>query len=113
MKGGMRRRVMSSPLSIPQAVPKAKPRSRAATPGTPNSLEALAMMMETKTAMAPTERSTPAVRMMSVWPMASVPTTATWPMTSETLPALRNRSGAFRLKATSMMTSTMSGPRAG
>ena len=51
------------------------------------------MTIEAKTAMAPTERSTPAVRMMIVWPMASVPTTVTCWMIRDRLDAFRNRSG--------------------
>ena len=71
------------------------------------------MMIDAKTAMAPTDRSTPAVRMMIVWPMASVPTTVTWEMISDRLAACRNRSGATRLNAVTITTRTMNGPSAG
>ena len=73
MNGGIRKRVMSQPLRRPHPVPNTKPRRRATGPGNPSVALTLAMMIDAKTAMAPTDRSTPAVRMMIVCPMASVP----------------------------------------
>ncbi len=70
------------------------------------------MITETKTVMAPTERSMPAVRMMMVCPIASVPTTVTCWMIRLMLNGCRNRSD-MKLNATSMTTRKMSGPRAG
>ena len=112
MNGGSRRRVMSKPLSRPALVPKAKPISRAATPGTPKSAESLPMMTEVNTAMAPTERSMPAVRMMSVCPMARVPTNMTCWTTRLALNGVRNRS-LPKLNTTSMAARKKSGARAG
>ena len=99
MNGGILSRVMSRPLRRPQAVPKANPRTRASRPGTPERDVDVGHDDRAKTAMAPTERSTPAVRMMIVWPMASVPTTVTWDTMSDRLRGRMNRSGAMRLNA--------------
>ena len=54
-----------------------KPSSSASRPGTPASADSLAITIEDRTMIAPTERSMPAVRMISVWAMPSVPTTIT------------------------------------
>jgi len=108
MNGGNRRRVMSRPLRSPAAVPKMKPRPSAATPGTPKSAESLPMTIETKTAMAPTERSIPAVRMMMVCPMASVPTNMTCWTIRLALNGVRKRS-LPKEKTTSMTLRKTSG----
>ena len=77
MNGGSFRRVISAPLSRPQAVPTPKPSSSASGPGRPGSVPSLAITIDDRTMIAPTERSMPAVRMTSVWAMPSVPTTIT------------------------------------
>ena len=61
---------------------------------------------------APTERSMPAVRMMSVWAMASVPTTATCCVMSERFAGFRKRS-LSRPNTITETTSTMAGLIAG
>ena len=67
----------SAPLSRPQAVPTPKPMSSASSPGTPWSADSLAITIDDRTMMAPTERSMPAVRITSVCAIPSVPTTIT------------------------------------
>ena len=67
------------------------------------------MTIDESTMIAPTDRSMPAVRMISVWAMPSVPTTITCWTISDRLPGCRNRS-AVRLKTTTASTSTNSGP---
>ena len=62
--------------------------------------------------MAPTERSMPAVRMMIVWPMPSVPTIMTCWMITDRLSGLRKR-GDASVKKTAMTSSTVAGPRVG
>ena len=77
MNGGSRSRVTSRPLSPPASVPTSSPRTRASGPGTPKLAALPAITIEVKTMIAPTDRSMPAVRMISVWPTARPPTTAT------------------------------------
>ena len=97
MNGGSRSRVTSAPLSRPQAVPTPKPSSSASRPGSPWSAASLAITIEDRTMIAPTERSMPAVRMTSVWAMPSVPTTITCWTISDRFAGARKRS-AVRLK---------------
>ena len=52
----------------------------------------LVMTIDPNAMTAPHERSMPAVRMISVWPMASVPTTITCCKTSEKFVAGEERS---------------------
>ena len=68
--------------------------------------------MELSTITAPTERSMPAVRMMSVWAMASVPTTATCCVMSERFAGARKRV-VEQPKTMTARTSTMAGLIAG
>ena len=77
MNGGRLSRVTKVPLRNPAKTPQAIPISRASTPGTPLLAARLAMTNEDKMAIAPTDRSMPAVRMTSVWPIAKAAITAT------------------------------------
>ena len=61
---------------------------------------------------APTERSMPAVRMMRVWAIARVPTTATCCVISDRFSTRRNRS-LRSPKTTTAISRTMAGLRAG
>jgi hypothetical protein len=110
MNGGSLKRVTSRPLTSPQAVPTPNPMSRARKPGTPWSADSFAMTIDESTMIAPTERSMPAVRMISVWAMPSVPTTITCWTISDRLPGSRKRS-AVTLKMMTARISTNSGPR--
>ena len=64
----------------------------ASTGGTPESTASLVITIEPSAITVPHDRSMPAVRMISVWPMASVPTTITCWMISEKFVGSRNRS---------------------
>ena len=66
MNGGSLIRVTRKPLIAPIAVPQAKPRISARTPGMPALVQKFAIRIDEKTAMAPADRSMPAVRMTSV-----------------------------------------------
>ena len=94
----------------PQAVPTPKPSSSASRPGTPESADSLAITIDDSTMIAPTERSMPAVRMISVWAMPSVPTTITCWTISDRLPGSRKRSAAI-VKTMIATSSTNSGPK--
>ena len=54
-------------------MPTPKPISSASRPGTPWSADSFAITIDESTMIAPTERSMPAVRMISVCAMPSVP----------------------------------------
>jgi hypothetical protein len=70
------------------------------------------MTIELSTMTAPTERSMPAVRMMSVWAIARVPTTATCCVIRERFAGFQKRS--FRSpKTITEITSTIAGLIAG
>ena len=66
------------------------------------------MTIDEKTMIAPHDRSMPAVRMISVWPTASVPTTATCWVMSERLLGVANLL-LSSLKTITLMTRTMAG----
>ena len=82
MNGGSLIRVISRPLNAPARPPTTMPMIKDAHPGTPWSNAVLAITIDENTMIAPQERSIPAVRMISVWPIARVPTTAVcWAIT--------------------------------
>ncbi len=83
MKGGSFSRVTSRPLTAPAAVPTTIPIRIATGPGIPLSALSLALSSIARMEIAPTDRSMPAVRMISVWPIARAPTTATCCMISD------------------------------
>ena len=112
MNGGSRSRVMSTPFSRPQASPMTRPMPRTSSPGIASSAEICPSTTVASSMMAPTDRSMPAVRMMIVWPMASVPTTMTCCAMRERLLGSRNR-GDISEKAAIIMTSTNAGPMIG
>ena len=66
MNGGNFNRVIRAPLSHPHRVPTAKPMISARTAGTPLLAAMLAITSIARIVIAPTERSIPAVRMISV-----------------------------------------------
>ncbi len=63
MNGGSLSRVTSAPLIAPASSPAATPISRARKPGTPLFAARFAMISEERMAMAPTDKSMPAVKM--------------------------------------------------
>ena len=84
MNGGSAIRVTSRPLTKPERARRpAMPSRIASSGGTPLSTAILVITMQPNAITVPHDRSMPAVRMISVWPMASVPTTITCWMISE------------------------------
>ncbi len=67
MKGGSRNRVTMTPLTTPHAAPAARPDRRASAGGQPESTPSRPITTDDSTMIAPTDRSIPAVRMISVW----------------------------------------------
>ena len=108
MNGGSRTLVTSSPLAAPASAPTPRPSRIASGPGTPESKAVLAITIDENTMMAPQDRSMPAVRMISVWPTASAPTTATCWVMSDRLLGVANLLFSM-LKTMTLMTSTIAG----
>ena len=109
MKGGRRILVTSPPLRAPKAAHTASP-SRIARNGLrPETTASLAITTAPRAMTAPSERSMPAVRMTSVWPMARVPTTMTCWTISDRLVPVRNR-GDSKVKKAAAMNSAIRGP---
>ena len=77
MNGGRLSRVTSVPLIAPASSPAATPISRARKPGTPLFAARFAMISEERMAMAPTDKSMPAVKMTKVCPIARAAITDT------------------------------------
>ena len=76
MNGGSPILVTSAPWNAPSTMPHTAPINSASSEGTPWSAASLAITRWVSSIAVPTARSTPAVRTMSVWPMASVASTA-------------------------------------
>ena len=70
-------RVTSRPLTRPKPAVTAMPSRMASGAGMPKSSATLVMTIEPSAMTMPHDRSMPAVRMISVWPMAITPTTMT------------------------------------
>ena len=77
MNGGRPIRVTSTPCSNPNAAQEPIPSSSASAGGRPLTTASLVMTIEPSAMIVPHARSMPAVRMISVWPIASVPITIT------------------------------------
>lgn len=78
--------------------PTTTPMMTAKTTGTPAKTARLPITSELRTRIAPTDRSMPAVRMISVWANATKPVTVTCFSTVDSAPMPRKR-GAMMLKA--------------
>ena len=77
MKGGNLTFVMRNPLMAPHKSPTLTPSSTDSQPGKWLKNAVLPITMDVKTVIAPQERSIPAVKIISVCPIATAPTTAT------------------------------------
>ena len=66
MNGGSLSRVTNAPLMAPATAPARMPSARAKIPGIPFFTAKLAISSDERIAMAPTDRSMPAVRMTNV-----------------------------------------------
>ena len=92
LKGGSLMPVTRPPFMAPKAAQTSRPSRMARKGFTPAATASLVMTILPRAITAPLERSMPAVRITSVWPMASVPTTMTCCTTSDRLLPVRNRS---------------------
>ena len=90
MNGGRLRPTTRPPLTKPTIMQVATPSRIAISGGTPESTASLVITIDPSAIAVPHDRSMPAVRMISVWPMASVPTTITCWMISEKFLGSRN-----------------------
>ena len=77
--------------------------------GTPLTTARRPMTIEARIMMTPTDRSMPAVRMISVWAMPSVPMIVTCWRISDRLNGAKKRPPTRTLKTMSPMISTMNG----
>ncbi|MNS98731.1 hypothetical protein D3C72_1331060 [compost metagenome] len=98
MNGGSLMRVTSRPLSRPNSVVTPMPHRMATGTGMPSSVANFVMMIPPSAITMPHDRSMPAVRMISVWPMAITPTTITCCRISDRLPPVRKRSDCVAKK---------------
>lgn len=106
MNGGRLSLVTSSPLSRPASVASATPMSSASGPGIAPSMASVAMTIIDSTQIAPTDRSMPAVRMMSVCPTASAAMIAVCWSSSPIEFAVRKRGFSVVKTSTLMMRMT-------
>src|SRR3954464_3850292 len=112
MNAGSRAIVTRVPFSAPNAAHTPMPMRIASGHGTPPLTASRVITIVPNAITAPLDRSMPAVRMTTVWPMASVPTSITCWTTSERLPPVMNRS-VFSQKNRHARTSAARGPTVG
>src|SRR3569833_3318636 len=92
MNAGSRAIVTRPPLSAPNAAHTATPRRISSGAGTSPPTARRVFTIVPNAITAPLVRSMPAVRITTVWPTASVPTSITCWTTRDRLPPVRNRS---------------------
>ena len=109
MKGGSLIRVTSRPLTRPNSAVTPMPHRIASGAGSPSSTASLVITMPPSAMTMPHDRSMPAVRMISVWPIAMTPTTMTCCRTSEKFSPVRKRS-LWVAKKTQASSRAMKGP---
>src|SRR4051794_20535405 len=110
MKGGSRRVVTSPPFSTPKPPATSRPTMIDSAGARPLSTASLVMKIDDSAMTRPQERSMPAVRMTSVWPMARVPSTITCCSTSEKFVPVRNRSDLIEKKMTAIRSAATDAP---
>ncbi len=99
----------SAPFKNPNATQTRNPHKIARKGFIPRSTANLVMTIEPSAMIMPHDRSIPAVRMISVWPMATTPTTITCCRMSEKFWPVRKRSD-WNAKNAHAMASAMNGP---
>src|SRR5829696_294340 len=109
MNGGRLRLTTSPPLTTPTSMQVRTPSRIAISGGTPESTASLVITIEPSAIAVPQDRSMPAVRMISVWPIASVPITITCWMIREKFVGSRNWSDCV-VKKMHARISAISGP---
>jgi hypothetical protein len=92
MNEGSRTSVTSPPFRTPKPIQVRTPSSSAGRAGIPLTIASFVITICPSAITVPTERSIPAVRITSVWPIASTPTTITCCSTSERFSAWKKRS---------------------
>ena len=90
MNAGNRRAVTSPPFRIPKPTHVRIPSAIAGSAGTPFATASFVITIWPSAITVPHERSMPAVRITSVWPIASTPVTITCCSTSERFWPCRN-----------------------
>ena len=93
MNGGICIRVTSTPLRQPKNAPQSEAERKGEDVGTPSITARRPITTDEITMMTPIDRSMPAVRITSVWPMPRMPVTITWVRTVEKLLAAVKRDG--------------------
>ena len=109
MNGGSLMRVTSRPFISPNKAVTPMPHRMASGAGTPRSAANFVITMLPSAMTMPQDRSMPAVRMISVCPMAMTPTTITCCRISEKFSPLKKRS-VVAPKIAQAMISAMKGP---
>ncbi len=109
MKGGSLTWVINRPLNTPNSVVTPMPQRMASGTGRPASTASLLITMLPSAITMPQDRSMPAVRITSVWPMAMTPTTINCCRISEKFAPLRN-CGLWVENTRQAITSAISGP---
>src|SRR5579884_722470 len=112
MNGGSRTSVTSPPFSTPRPRHVRIPSRSDGSAGTPPTTASFVIRICPSAITVPTERSMPAVRITSVWPIASTPTTSVCCRTSDRFSVCRNRS-VLTLKNAIVSTSARNGPTVG
>src|SRR3954454_4147620 len=110
MNGGNRSPVTRPPLSAPKAAATSRPMRMASSGATPLWTANFVMTIDASAITRPQERSIPAVRMTSVWPIASVPKTITCWRISEKFGPDRNRSDWMEKNATAIASARTEAP---
>src|SRR3954471_9799573 len=110
MNGGSRSVVTSPPFRTPKPPATSRPTMIDSAGARPLSTASLVMKIDDSAMTRPQDRSMPAVRMTSVWPMASVPSTITCWSTSEKFGPVRNRSDLMEKKMTAISSAASDAP---
>ena len=109
MNGGRRRRVTRTPLIRPQARPVSRPSRKAIGTGTPATTASLPITTEDRTMIAPTDRSMPAVRMIRVCAIPTMPMIVTCCRIRDRLNGWKNLAPTMALNSATPSSSTMNG----
>ena len=112
IKGGNLTLATKKPLKAPIKVPIAIPAAIASGSGTPVITASRPITNEDKTKIAPTERSIPAVKIIRVCAIATMPMTVTCWRTNDRTPGLKNL-GAKKPKTKILTTKTKAGTSVG
>src|SRR4051812_21577 len=110
MNGGSRSVVTSPPFRTPKPPATSRPTMIDSAGARPLSTASLVMTIDDSAMTRPQDRSMPAVRMISVWPMASVPSTITCWSTSEKFGPVRKWLDFIEKKMTAISSAATDAP---